>query len=108
EDYRDTHPYLYLSTKSERHVYEVIAAFQSQVFYKTDDCFKFYKFFQADTEEEFLDFYENIKALSYYKNEELSAEFGDKFVTLSTCSYHVDNGRFVVVAKEIEIDKLYN
>ena len=31
----------------------------------------------------------------------VTATFGDRFITLSTCSYHVDNGRFVVVAKEV-------
>jgi hypothetical protein len=31
----------------------------------------------------------------------VAAEFGDHFITLSTCSSHVTNGRFVVVAKEI-------
>ncbi len=107
EDYRDEHPYIYLSTRNERLVYEVIAAFRSQVYYKSDQCFKFYKFFQADTEEEFLDFYNNIMDLSYYKSDELEAEFGDRFITLSTCSYHVKNGRFVVVAKETEVDKTY-
>lgn len=31
-----------------------------------------------------------------------TAEFGDHFLTLSTCVYHVEQGRFVVVAKEVE------
>lgn len=30
------------------------------------------------------------------------AEFGDTFLTLSTCAYHVDDGRLVVVAKRVE------
>ncbi len=29
----------------------------------------------------------------------VEAEFGDTFLTLSTCAYHVEDGRFVVVAK---------
>ncbi|MBQ8117675.1 MAG: class B sortase [Lachnospiraceae bacterium] len=81
--------------------YEVIAVFRSQVYRKTDQVFKFYKFFQANTPEEFDDFYQNIKALSLYDTG-VTAAFGDRFITLSTCAYHVENGRFVVVAKEIE------
>lgn len=30
-----------------------------------------------------------------------TAEYGDKLITLSTCAYHTKNGRFVVVAKQI-------
>ena len=45
--------------------------------------------------------YNNIKELSQYDTG-VTAEYGDHFITLSTCVYHVENGRFVVVAKEVE------
>ena len=32
----------------------------------------------------------------------VEAEYGDEFLTLSVCAYHVDNGRLVVVAKRIK------
>ena len=32
----------------------------------------------------------------------VTAQYGDELLTLSTCSYHVTNGRFVVVARRIE------
>ena len=32
----------------------------------------------------------------------VTAQFGDHFLTLSTCVYHVEQGRFVVVAKETD------
>lgn len=101
KEYRDEHPYIYLYGKDYEHIYEVMAVFRSQVFYTTDTCFKYYKFFQADTAEEFNDFYDNVKAMSLYDTG-VTAEFGDRFITLSTCSDHVENGRFVVVGKEIE------
>ena len=100
ETYCSEHPYVYLYTEEDARTYEVIAVFRSQVFKKTDTSFKYYKFFQADTEEEFNDFYDNIMDMSLYDTG-VTAEFGDNFVTLSTCAYHVTNGRFVVVAKEI-------
>ncbi len=95
------HKYIILYTEECERNYEVIAVFRSQVYRKTDQVFKFYKFFQADTQEEFDDFYNNIKQLSQYDTG-VTAEFGDHFLTLSTCVYHVEQGRFVVVAKEIE------
>ena len=73
---------------------------------KSDNVFKFYKFFEATSEEEFLDFYNNIKEMSIYDTG-VSASYGDRFLTLSTCTYHVENGRFVVVAKEVSEEKKY-
>ena len=96
--YCEEHKYISLYTKDCEKRYEILAVFRSQVYKKTDQVFKFYKFFQADTQEEFDDFYQNIKDLSLYDTG-VTAEFGDHFLTLSTCVYHVENGRFVVVAK---------
>ncbi len=104
--YYEKHKQIILYTPERQHNYEVIAVFRSQVYKKSDKVFKFYNFFQADTEEEFLDFYNNIKALSLYDTG-VSASFGDHFITLSTCVYHVTNGRFVVVAKEVESGDTY-
>ncbi len=100
-DYWENHKQIILYTEECQRNYEVIAVFRSQVYKKSDNVFKFYKFFQADTQEEFDDFYNNIKELSLYDTG-VSAEFGDHFLTLSTCVYHVEQGRFVVVAKEVE------
>lgn len=100
ESYYEQHKEMLLYTPNGERTYEIIAVFRSQVFKKSDTCFKYYKFFQADTEEEFNDFYNNIKALSLYDTG-VTAEFGDHFITLSTCVSHVENGRFVVVAKEV-------
>lgn len=100
-DYYEDHKSITLYTAGVERNYEVIAVFRSQVYKKSDQVFKYYKFFQAETEEEFNDFYQNIKALSEYDTN-VTAEFGDHFLTLSTCAYHVDQGRLVVVAKEVE------
>lgn len=105
-DYYEDHKQIILYTEECQRNYEIIAVFRSQVYKKSDDVFKFYKFFQADTQEEFDDFYQNIKELSAYDTG-VTAEFGDRFITLSTCVYHVTNGRFVVVAKEIEPGETY-
>lgn len=106
KDFYENHKSIILYTEECQRNYEVIAVFRSQVYRKTDQVFKFYKFFQADTREEFDDFYNNIKQLSQYDTG-VTAEFGDHFLTLSTCVYHVEQGRFVVVAKETEPGDYY-
>lgn len=99
-DYGEAHRYIYFDSLYEKRTFELIAVFYSQVYYSTDQVFKYYQFFQADTQEEFDDWYENIKKLSLYDTG-VTAKFGDEFITLSCCSYHTEDGRFVVVGKRI-------
>ena len=51
----------------------------------------------------FNEFVEQVKEASLYNIEDVS--YGDELLTLSTCSYHTDEGRFVVVAKRIDDEK---
>lgn len=100
ETYGLEHSIICFDSLYEHREYELMAVFYSQVFYENQDVFKYYKFFQADTGEEFDDWYDNIKQLSLYDTG-VTAEFGDEFITLSCCAYHVEDGRFVVVARRI-------
>lgn len=105
EKYRDVsyakaHERIQLDTLYEKREYQVIAVFLSQVYNKSDVCFKYYQFVEADTPEAFDTFYDNIKNLALFDTG-VSASFGDEFLTLSTCSYHTEDGRLVVVAKRV-------
>ncbi|MGN0132535.1 MAG: class B sortase [Lachnospiraceae bacterium] len=102
ETYGAGHSVICFDSLYEHRRYELIAVFYSQVYYADQDVFKYYKFFQADTQAEFDDWYENIKAMSLYDTG-VTAQFGDEFITLSCCSYHLEDGRFVVVGKRIGI-----
>lgn len=101
ESFYKEHSTISFDTLYEERTYEIISVFLSQVYREEDDVFKYYQFYEADTREEFEYFYSNIKELSLYDTG-VEAEFGDTFLTLSTCAYHVEDGRFVVVAKRTE------
>ena len=101
EDYYKGHKYIQFDTIYGDGKYEVIAAFRTEIYDKNYTGFKYYSFISAGTKEEFDDFVSGCKNLTTYNIEE-SAEFGDKLITLSTCAYHAEEGRFVVVAKKIE------
>ena len=101
EEYGKEHNIIKFDSLYEHREYELISVFYSQVFYKSDKVFKFYKFFEADTQDEFDEWYSNIKKMSCYDTN-VTAAFGDEFITLSCCSYHVEDGRFVVVGKRIK------
>ena len=100
EEYGKAHSRINFDSLYEKREYELISVFYSQVYDDSSDAFKYYEFFQADTQEEFDYWYDNIKELSLYDTG-VTAEFGDEFITLTCCAYHVDNGRFVVVAKRV-------
>ncbi len=95
------HGKVLFDTLFEAREYEVMAAFRTQVSESAEDGgFRYYQFYEADTKKEFNEFYDNVKKLSIYDTG-VTAEFGDTFLTLSTCSGHTENGRFVVVAKRV-------
>lgn len=79
--------------------YEVIAAFYTEV---DTEGFRYYNYAGMTTPEQFKEYLEGIKKLSRYDTG-VDAVYGDQLITLSTCSYHVEDkkGRFVVVAKRI-------
>ncbi len=102
KDYAKKHNIIKFSTLYEEREYEILCAFLSQIYpAEKTDVFKYYNFFNADTEEEFNDFYNNIKKLQLYDTG-VTAQFGDEFITLHTCTYHVEDGRMVVVGKRIK------
>ncbi len=99
-EFYNSHRYVLFDTLYESQVYEVISVFISKVYNMSDNVFKYYRFYNAEDEEDFNYFYDNIKGLSMYEID-LDAEYGDEFITLSTCENSIKNGRFVVVAKRI-------
>ena len=100
EEYGKAHRIIRFDSLFEKREYELISCFYSQVYDDASTAFKYYEFYQADTQEEFDYWYNNIKELSLYDTG-VTAELGDEFITLTCCAYHVENGRFVVVAKRI-------
>lgn len=106
-EYYEEHPTIRFTTEDEDAKYEIIAVFESKIYYKTEeDAFKYYLFINADTEEEYNNFVESSKKESLY-NIDKTAKYGEQLLTLSTCSYHTKDGRFAVVAvkkKHVDIE----
>lgn len=101
EAFFEEHSVISFDTLYEERTYEIVAVFLSRVYREDEEVFKYYDFYDAHTPEEFQDFYENIKSMSLYDTK-VTAKYGDTFITLSTCAYHVEDGRLVVVAKRVE------
>ncbi len=85
----------------EENKYEIIGAFYSKKYGSEErNTFKYYNYPSLNTREEYEDYISKVKAASLYDTN-TEAQYGDQLITLSTCSYHTKDGRFVVVAKKI-------
>lgn len=94
----EEHKTFTFDTLYEHHTYEIIAVFKTSAI--TGEGFAYHKFSQASSEEEFNEFISTVKSLQFYDTG-VTAEYGDMLLTLSTCEYTLEEGRFVVVAKRI-------
>lgn len=99
KSYWQEHPTIHFDTLYEEQEYEVLAAFYDRVYYQNETCFKFYKFINAADEADFDNAIANYHEKQLYDTG-VTASYGDKLITLVTCAYHVENGRFVVVARK--------
>ncbi len=104
KEFYENHKTFNFTTLKEDATYEIISVFYSRVYYTNEkDVFRYYYFVNAKNEDEFNDFIYNAKKASIY-NTGVNANYKDQLITLSTCEYSQENGRFVVVAKKIKTD----
>ena len=98
KDFWKTHRKISFNTLDTKVSYEILAVFAISVDESDKDAFKFYEFVNAYDSQHFSDFVGKCKSLSFYDTG-VTAKYGDKLLTLSTCEYTHENGRLVVVAK---------
>ena len=101
QSYYEEHPTIQFDTIYEKGTYQVMYVFRSKVYSEEEVTFKYYQFINAASEMEFDSAMNEMAALSLYDTG-VTAAYGDKLLTLSTCDYQEKKGRFVVVAKKID------
>ena len=77
-----------------------MAAFYSKIYEDGEKGFRYYNYKDLSDEEVFAAFREGVEESAMYETDEV-LEYGDQVLLLSTCSYHTEEGRFVVVAKKL-------
>ena len=97
----ESHPVIQFDTIYESARYQVMYAFESRIYNEDEVVFKYYQFIDAASAKEFDSYMDEMKQLSLYDTG-VTASFGDQLLTLSTCDYGEEDGRFVVVAKRID------
>lgn len=101
EDFYEEHKTIQFTTNKEDSTYEILAVFYSRVYYKNEkNVFRYYYFVNADNEEQYNEFVNNSKKASIYDTG-VTATYNEQLLTLSTCEYSQEDGRFAIVAKKI-------
>ena len=100
KDFWQEHKTVSFNTLMEKADYEIVAVFKTVAYTDSPDAFKYYRFVNAENADDFNTYIDRCKELSMYDTG-VSAEYGDKLITLSTCEYSQANSRLVVVAKKI-------
>ena len=96
------HKTVFFDTRYELRDYEVVAAFYAKAYPKgEEEGFVYYQYKDLSSKEAFNEYVSNVKALSVYDTG-ITPVYGDELITMSTCNYHTEDGRFVVVARRIK------
>lgn len=99
-EFYEQHKIIEFDTLEKTGKYEIFAVLHTNVGVKNE--FKYYEFIDAETPSEFDDFVSECIKRSIYKTDIIPV-YGDKLLTLSTCSYNSGNERFVVFARKITV-----
>lgn len=98
QEYYADHSKIQLNTKSSSGSYTILAVFYSKAYNQEDTgVFRYYQYTDIRDPDVFNEYIDQVKAAAIYDTG-ITAEPGEQLLTLSTCSYHEKNGRFVVVA----------
>ena len=103
KDFWQSHKTVWFDTELGSSAYEIFAVIHTTVQADDADAFPFYRFVDAASPEEFADYVSACKAQALYDTG-ISAQYGDKLLTLSTCDNITDNGRLLVIAKQTETE----
>lgn len=96
--YYKEHPLIQFDTIYEKGLWKIISVFKANANI-TDDFFNYTKSIFKD-DASYLDFIYELRARSIY-NLPVDINEEDSIITLSTCSYELDNYRTVIVARKV-------
>jgi len=101
EEFYKEHKTIQFDTVYAEQRFEIVAAAYARIPDEDEDCFRYYQYVgsgDAAMRAQYKAFLEENQCY------DTGIEIGDddKLITLSTCAYHVQNGRFIVVARLIK------
>ncbi len=103
EQFFKEHPIIKFDTLEESGEYKILSAFYSEAPIQGSVEFKYYEYANLTNQADFETYLQEVTSRALYPTGVFVDE-KDQLLTLSTCSYHASNGRFIVVAKKINRD----
>ncbi|MDY3014716.1 MAG: class B sortase [Evtepia sp.] len=100
KEFFQENPTFTFTTLTEQRTYEVFAALETRILYNDEAGFRYYEYSGELTQVRFEEIVDWLKNHSEY-NSGITPVYGEQILILSTCSYHTENGRFLVAAQRI-------
>ena len=97
----DGHKTIHFDTLEGEGLYEIVAVCYTQIYEENAQVFKYYQYASIVDEASFDAYVQGVKALSIYDTG-VTPVWGDQMITLSTCEYSVEDGRFIIVARKVQ------
>ena len=80
--------------------YEVVAAAYTRIYPQGSGAFKYYDYAYIGDKDTYKEYVNGVLDMACYDTG-IRPGYGQKLITLSTCAYHTENGRFIVLAREL-------
>lgn len=104
KEFYEKHKIIDFDTLYESGKYEIVSAFYTQA-QRNKGPFSVYDYAGDLGKKEYANLITQVKNLSQYDTG-ITPDYGQRLLVLSTCSYHTENGRFVVVAVKKKSDRM--
>lgn len=104
EKFYNNHKIIVFDTLYEERMYEIVAVILTKVYYNvtsTQNVFDFYNYIELDTKEKLDEYVTTFKDQALYETG-VSVEYNDKLITLVTCDYYTEDGRLLILARQIQ------
>lgn len=100
-NYAEQHRDIKFYVDGKERIYRVFGAFQTKIYNDRDNVFKYYEQVGDLGQEEYERTVETVRSMSEPKLPD-APKYPAQLMFLSTCSYHTNDGRFVVAAYRIK------
>lgn len=94
------HAIIKLSSNYEEADYKIFGCFIADAQIERGNDFEYYNYIDFNNEEEFYEYVNGVKRRTLILND-VDVKYGDKLITLSTCSQEFSDSRFVIVARKL-------